>query len=135
MFDQKTYAVLADATALIHAGLVMFVVIGQVLILVGWWQAWQWPRNAAFRAAHLITISFVVLETWLGMVCPLTTLENYYRNLAGMDSYGTSFIAYWMNKVLFYSFPAWVFTLIYSLFFLLVLLTLWVYPPRRRKPV
>ncbi len=45
----------------------------------------------------------------------------------------TGFIARWVHRVLFYSFPEWVFTLAYVLFALAVAVTFRLVPPRRRE--
>jgi polyferredoxin len=133
MLGSSGYEFLADATVLIHALFVLFVAGGQLLILVGWVSGWAWTRNLVFRIAHLAAIGFVVLETWLGIVCPLSILENNFRGLAGAAKYEMSFIGYWLNRLLFFSFPAWVFTLIYSIFFLWVVVTFFAYPPKWRR--
>ena len=129
--NPQVYAWLADATVTLHASFVFFVVGGQLLILLGWLSNWHWTRNLIFRVAHLSAILFVILEAWLGVNCPLTILENRLREMAGQAGYELSFIGYWLNRILFYSAPEWVFTSIYSGFGLLVVLTFIVYPPRR----
>jgi len=126
----KLLSVLADVTVILHATFVLFVVLGQGLILLGWLRQWQWVRYFPFRGLHLLAISYVVLEAWLGLTCPLTTLENYLRSQAGEIGYGHSFIGYWVHYLLFYSAPEWVFTLVYSIFGSLVVLTFLAYPPR-----
>jgi hypothetical protein len=60
----------------------------------------------------------------------LTTLENWLRRQAGTGSYAESFIAHWVGRLLFYDAPAWVFTLGYSAFALIVVLVWWRFPPR-----
>jgi hypothetical protein len=121
----------ADLTVLIHATIVLFVIGGQVLILIGWLRKWLWTQNVVFRVLHLATIVYVVLEALLGIICPLTLLEYHLRQLAGETVHGMSFIGYWMHYFLFYTAPTWVFTLIYSVFGSLVLLTFIMYPPKR----
>ena len=122
-------ALLADIVVLIHALFVLFVVAGQLLILAGWLLKWNWTRNPAFRIAHLAAIGFVVAEAWLGIVCPLTTLEMELRASAGQSVHEMSFIGFWLHRLLFYTAPEWVFTLIYTLFALLVAATFIFYPP------
>lgn len=129
--DVHLYAWLADGVLVLHASYVLFVVGGQLLIVVGWIRHWAWTRNGWFRWLHLGAISFVVAEIWLGMRCPLTLLENNLRELAGSPRYDMSFIGHWLGRLLFYTAPAWVFTLLYTLFGLLVVITLMLYPPRR----
>lgn len=119
----------ADLTVLIHAIFILFVVGGQVFILIGWSRSWQWTQNAIFRYLHLAAIGYVVLEALLGITCPLTLLEFYLRQLAGEATHNTSFIGYWIHYFLFFTAPDWFFLLIYSLFGLFVLLTFIAHPP------
>ena len=127
---QSVYAALANAVLILHVGYVLFVVGGLILILTGGMRGWQWVRNPWFRAAHLAAIGYVVLESWLGIVCPLTTLEVWLRERAGQTSYTGDFIAYWLRRLLFFDAPAWVFTVCYSAFGALVLLSWFGVRPR-----
>jgi hypothetical protein len=125
------YTLLADLVALLHAAFVAFVVVGQALILIGWTAGWSWTRMAAFRWLHVTAIGFVVLEAWTGADCPLTLLESHWRQRAGWGGYPSSFVGYWLHRLLYYRAPEWVFTLSYSGFAALVVLTFVLYPPRR----
>ncbi|MGH8119146.1 MAG: DUF2784 domain-containing protein, partial [Gammaproteobacteria bacterium] len=80
----------------------------------------EWVRNPWFRVAHLLAIGVVVSQAWLGVLCPLTTLEMALRDRAGGAVYPGSFIAHWVEFLLYYRAPAWVFTLCYSVFGVLV---------------
>ncbi len=92
-------------------------------------------RNFYFRIAHLLLIGLVAAEAVFGIMCPLTTWEAALRSEPQPNE---GFIAYWIRRVLFYDAPAWVFTVAYVLFFLLVVATFcWVRPrmPRFRRPI
>jgi hypothetical protein len=128
------YRLLADLVLLFHFGYVAFVVFGLLLVLIGGWRRWQWVRNVWFRGAHLAAILIVVAESWLDIVCPLTTLENSLRTLAGQATHRESFIADFVHRILFITAPPWAFTAVYTLFGLAVLATLLWLPPRRRGP-
>ena len=132
---QIFYRIAADATVVFHAAFALFVVIGLLLILAGALRGWNWVRNFWFRMAHFSAIAFVVAESWLGITCPLTTWEHRLRELAGQSTYRGDFIAHWVGELLFFEFPTWAFTVVYSLFALAVLATLLFAPPRfsRRK--
>ncbi|AQZ93606.1 DUF2784 domain-containing protein [Halopseudomonas phragmitis] len=123
---------LADLVLAVHVAIVLFVILGVVLIVLGNAWGWRWVNRLWFRLAHLATILVVVAEAWLGLVCPLTTLEMWLREQAGSRVYAGSFIQYWLQRLLYYEAPDWVFILIYSLFALLVLAVWWRYPPLRR---
>lgn len=125
------YQLLADMVLALHVAIVAFVVGGLVLILVGNILKWRWVNSWWFRVLHLGSIGVVVAEAWIGMVCPLTTLEMWLRMQADQAIYSGSFIEYWLSRLLFYEAPEWVFTLGYSLFGFLVLLSWFCFPPER----
>lgn len=116
-----TYRLLADFVLVLHVAFVLFVIIGLVLTLVGYFMKWQWVRNPWFRWLHLAAIGIVVLQAWGGVQCPLTTLEDYFRASAGGVTYSGGFIAYWLRSLLFIQAEPWKFTVAYSLFGSLVL--------------
>lgn len=124
----------ADLILLLHAGVVAFVVLGQALILLGGALRWRWVRNRAFRLAHLATIALVVVQTWLGALCPLTILEQRYRTLAGAGVYSESFVEHWLGRAIFYDAPWWVFVVAYSAFGALVAASWWMVRPRPTTP-
>lgn len=123
---------LADAVLMVHTVFVLFVVVGQILIVTGWILEWRWTRQLIFRMLHMGAIGFVLLEAWAGLTCPLTVLENHLRlrTEIGTRVYDQNFIGYWLDRLIFYTAPDWVFTFIYSVFFALVVLMWIVHPPR-----
>lgn len=129
--DGVGYLVAADAVLAVHVLFVLFVILGLVAILLGRPLQWSFVRNPWFRIAHLVAIAIVVAQAWLGAICPLTILEMELRARAGVATYEGSFIAHWMQTLLYYDAPAWVFALCYTLFGLLVLFSwFWVRPRR-----
>lgn len=130
--DADAWTWLADLILGLHAAFILFVVGGQILIVAGWALGWFWPRHWLFRLLHLLAIGLVMLEAWLGVICPLTTLENILRSAAGVATYENSFIRYWVGELVFYAAPDWVFTLIYTVFAAFVALAWFVYPPHRK---
>ncbi|MFU8832579.1 MAG: DUF2784 domain-containing protein [Wenzhouxiangella sp.] len=121
---------MADIVLVAHALIVVFVIVGQALILIGWARGWHWVRNFWFRLAHLVTIGIVVAQAWLGRLCPLTIWEQELRRAAGQAFYQQSFIEYWLAEVLYLDLPWWAFVTAYTVFGLLVLLTWWRVPPK-----
>ena len=77
------YLFLSDAVLVIHALCVTFIVGGLVVIILGAAFKWQWVKNFWFRALHLAAIVLVALQAWLEVICPLTTLEMYFREKGG----------------------------------------------------
>jgi hypothetical protein len=134
MKPASLYLFAADLMLFAHLLFVAFVIFGLLLILVGRLREWQWVRNRHFRIAHLAAIAIVVLQSWFGVVCPLTTIEMALRDRAGDTVYEGTFISHWMESILYYRAPPWVFALCYTAFGLLVVASwFWVRPERRRS--
>ncbi len=133
MSDAQLYQWLADGVLFLHVAVVAFVVLGLVLILIGGVRRWRWVRNRWFRFGHLGAILVVVAQAWLGVICPLTTLEMWLREQAGGEGvYTGSFIQHWLQALLYYEAPGWVFVLAYTLFAAVVIVAWWRLPPSRR---
>ena len=133
MMTPSTYLLVADTVLLVHVGVALLVVGGLGCIVIGNRCGWQWVNGRWFRSAHLIAIANIVAQAWLGAACPLTTLEMWLRAQAGEATYDVSFVGYWLQRLLYYDAPPWVFVLVYSLFALAVVAVWWYYPPRNRR--
>ena len=123
----------ADLGLGLHWFFVLFVIAGLVLIVAGGFRGWQWGRERTFRYAHLAAIAVVVLQSWLGMICPLPTLEMWLRRQGGDAPYAGTFISYWMQVLLYYQAPAWVFAAVYTAFGLCVVATWYWVPLDKRR--
>ena len=129
------WVVLADTVLWLHVAFVLFVVVGLALIVVGGLRGWAWVRDRRFRWAHLAAIGVVVAQAWLGVLCPLTTLESALRERAGAATYSGSFVAHWAGELLYFDAPPWVFTVAYTAFGAAVALSWLLVPPRARAAV
>ena len=123
-------ALQADLVVVLHFAYVQFVVLGQLLIVIGWLRRWNWVRNFWFRLAHFIAIGLVALEALMEIECPLTTWEKSLRLQAGQPVNQASFIGRMMHNVLFVDCPESAFTWLHVGFALLVAATLFLVPPR-----
>jgi hypothetical protein len=119
---------MADLLLVVHFLIVVFIVGGLVLVWVGAPRQWQWTRNPWFRYLHLGAIGYVAAEALLGVACPLTVWEDMLRGGVRPES----FVGRWVQRLLYYRAPEWVFTAAYVLWTLATLLTLWLVPPRRK---
>jgi len=115
-------ALLADLISLVHFAYVAYVVLGQVLILVGLIARWAWVRNFWFRATHLGAIAIVALEAVFGITCPLTTWEHQLRRAAGQTVTERSFVADLVHQLMFFELPEWSFRVMHISFAVLPLL-------------
>jgi len=85
------YALLADLVASLHLGFVVFVVFGGLLALK--WRTVMWW--------HLSATAWAALVEFAGWTCPLTPIENWLRDQAGLRGYQTDFIAHYLLPVLY----------------------------------
>jgi hypothetical protein len=116
-----------DAIVVVHLLIVLFVVAGVPFVYLGAALRWTWVRSRRWRLLHLGAILFIAAESVLGIACPLTVWEDTLR---GQRS-GSGFIERWIDRLLFYDAPTWVFTAAYLAFAALVLVTWVAVPPTR----
>jgi hypothetical protein len=122
---------LADLILVAHALLIAFIVFALPLTWLGAWRRWRFVHHPGFRLTHLALIVFVVAQTWLGELCPLTVWEAQLRRAAGEPAQD-QFIQYWLSELIFVDASLDLLAWVYSLFGLAVVLTLWWVPVRRR---
>ena len=111
-----------------HFLITAFVVGGLLLIWLGAAAGWRWARNRWFRFVHLAAIGVIALEALLGVACPLTVWEDLLRG--GLQP--QSFVGRWVQALLYYDAPERLFTVLYVVWALATLLTLWLVPPRKK---
>lgn len=85
------YRLLADAILVFHFLFVVFVVVGGFLALKWRWLMWIHIPVAVWGAG----IEFA------GGVCPLTPLENQFREKGGQEGYDGSFIDQYIVKLVY----------------------------------
>ncbi len=128
------YAFVANAIVAFHFTYVMFVVIGELAIILGWIFHWHWIRNLPFRIIHFIATLTVAIQALVKVPCPLTVWEADLRELAGQASErDIRFVARLIRSVIFFDFPDWFFLMLYVGFGAIVLITLILVPPKIKK--
>ena len=81
----------ADAVMLIHFSFIAFALFGSFLVLWRRWIAWL----------HLPALAWGAWIEASGRICPLTPLENHFRELAGQSTYGEGFITHYLVPVIY----------------------------------
>ena len=119
---------LADALLAVHFLVAGFIVAGLVLVWIGAAAGWRWIRNPWFRYLHLAAIVFVAAEALLGYACPLTLWEDLLRGGARPES----FVGRWVQRLLYFNAPEWVFAALYAAWSAATLITLGLVPARRK---
>ena len=85
------YSILADLVVLVHAGFVLFVVLGGLCAL-------RWRRAVWFHLPAALWGAGIEL---LGGICPLTPLENHLRRLGGEAGYTGGFVEHYVLPALY----------------------------------
>jgi hypothetical protein len=85
------YNVLADAIVITHFLFIVFVVGGGLLVI----------RRSKIAFAHLPAAVWGAAVELFGWICPLTPLENRFRDLAGETPYSGDFIARYLLPVIY----------------------------------
>ena len=85
------YWIAANVVLLFHLGFVCFVLTGGLLVL-----KWRW---VVFL--HIPAVVWGVLIECRGWLCPLTPLEQWFRQAAGQGGYAGGFIERYLLPVLY----------------------------------
>jgi hypothetical protein len=85
------YLLLADLIVILHLGFIVFAALGALL-------AFKWPRLVWL---HLPAVIWAAITEFMGLICPLTPLENWLRQEAGADPYQTSFISHYLLPLIY----------------------------------
>ncbi|MGH8214574.1 MAG: DUF2784 domain-containing protein [Rhodanobacteraceae bacterium] len=110
---------------ILHFAIIAFNVAGCVLIPVGAWRRWCWVRNFWFRVAHVASLAVVAVQAVLGRVCFLTV----WQADASGASHVQPLIAGWIDRMIYWPLPLWVFEVGYVVVFAYVIaLWVWVRP-------
>jgi len=86
-----SYSLLADAMLLLHFAFVLFVAVGGFLVI-------KWARLAWL---HLPALAWAVWVELSGSICPLTPMEQSFRQQAGESTYTGSFISHYLEPILY----------------------------------
>ena len=111
---------MSEIILMIHLVIVVFFIVGFPIGL-----CWKQPK---FRYIHASFLGGITLFMVMGIPCPLTVLEEALRN----QSYEGSFLATWLNRILYLEWFDPFHVLIANLLFTaLVLSSFWWYPVRK----
>lgn len=83
--------VLDDVTVAVHYVVMAYIVFGGFLV----WR-WRWTLPV-----HLLAIAWAVISLIFPVDCPLTWLENYFRQMGGLPPLRGGFIDTYITGVLY----------------------------------
>ena len=81
----------ADAVMAFHFAFIVFALLGSLLVL-------RWPRLIWLHLPALAWGAYIEIS---GNLCPLTPLENHFRELAGEGGYYGGFITHYLGPIIY----------------------------------
>jgi hypothetical protein len=69
----------ADLFMFSHVLFAAFVFGGLVMAVAGLWLSWSWTTSSWFVAPHSGAVIFLVVRLFVGVPCPFSVLEDWYR--------------------------------------------------------
>ncbi len=123
----------ANLILIFHFMYVLFIVAGLLIIYLGYLMKWKFIKNPIFRWMHLSAMGIVIIELLFGIFCPLTEWEAELRGAQTISSYSSGFVPYWVHRLLFYNWSAWIFSLVYISIFILIIVAMLIIPPCYKK--
>jgi hypothetical protein len=120
--------VLAAAILAAHVGVILFNLFGLIAVPLGAVCGWRFVRVRWWRVLHLVSLAAVAGQAVLGRACILTIWQAAFVGMAGSP---TPLIMGWVNRVIYWPLPIWVFAALYLLVLGYALALLWLVPPAR----
>ncbi|MDD2877979.1 MAG: DUF2784 family protein [Acidiphilium sp.] len=108
---------LAEAILAAHLGIIAFNVAGLVVIPLGAVLGWRIVRVAWLRLLHLALLAVVAGQALAGQACILTIWQS---ELASRGTAPSPLIMHFVDQLIYWDFPFWVFTAMYVGVFLYV---------------
>ncbi|MHB1303809.1 MAG: DUF2784 family protein [Acidiphilium sp.] len=125
------HVALAEAILVLHLAVILFNVAGLVVIPLGAWLGWRIVRIAWLRLLHLALLAVVAAQALAGRACILTIWQS---ELAGRGAVASPLIERFVDGLIYWNFPLWVFIWLYVAAFLYVVALVVLVPFRARSP-
>ncbi|MDE0062550.1 MAG: DUF2784 domain-containing protein [Gammaproteobacteria bacterium] len=85
------YRLAADTMMVAHLLYIVFVVVGGLIAFRARWILWL----------HIPAVAWAIYVQYIGRVCPLTTWEKEFRDLAGDAGYDGGFIDHYIIPIIY----------------------------------
>jgi hypothetical protein len=118
--------ILAEAILAAHVAIILFNLFGLIAVPLGAVCGWRFVRVRWWRLLHLVLLAVVAAQAVFGHACILTIWQ---AALAGATGRPTPLIMGWVNRMIYWPLPLWVFAAFYLLVFGYALALLWLVPP------
>ena len=110
----------ATSVLALHLAIIAFNVAGCVLVPIGAWRGWRWVREFWWRLVHLLSLAVVAAQALSGRACFLTIWQGGVSDASHVQP----LIASWIERMIYWSLPLWVFAIAYAVVFVYVI-ALW----------
>jgi Protein of Unknown function (DUF2784) len=90
-FPTIAFELLSGLTVIVHLVFVIFVIAGGLVVI-----KWPW-----LMSLHIPAVIWAAAVELFGWICPLTPLENWFRQRSGQSLYETDFVERWVLPVLY----------------------------------
>lgn len=121
-------AALGQLVLVVHIIVIVFNIAGLVVIPLGAVRGWRFVRRRWLRLLHLGSLAVVAAQAALGRACFLTAWQAALTGDGARDP----LIMRWVNSVIYWPLPMWVFSAMYlAVFAYVVALWWWVRPEAR----
>jgi Protein of Unknown function (DUF2784) len=111
-----------------HVAIILFNLFGLVAVPIGAVCGWRFVHIRWWRLLHILLLAAVAVQALLGRACILTEWQG---DLAGAGPHPAPLIAGWINRLIYWPLPIWVFAVLYVAVLGYALALLWLVPPRR----
>jgi hypothetical protein len=118
---------MANAILAAHAAIIFFNVFGLVAVPIGAACGWQFVRIRWWRILHILLLAAVAAQAIFGRACILTLWQAAFAGAAGDR---TPLIERWVDRIIYWPLPIWVFAVLYVVVFGYALALLWLVPPQ-----
>ena len=85
------YTLIADILVILHFIFILFTIFGGFLVF-------KWKKISYI---HITAVIWAVLIEIKGWICPLTPLEQKFRDLSGYGGYKESFIEHYIEPLIY----------------------------------
>jgi hypothetical protein len=120
--------ILAEGVLAAHLAIILFNVFGLIAVPVGAVCGWRFVRVGWWRILHIVLLAAVAAQAVLGRACFLTLWQ---AALSGTAADQTPLIARWVNQLIYWPLPVWIFAVLYVVVFGYALALFWLVPLNR----
>jgi hypothetical protein len=119
--------IMVQAVLAVHVTVILFNVFGLVAVPIGAICNWRFVHIRWWRVLHLLSLTAVAAQALAGR-CFLTIWQN---DLTASAQPATPLIVRWIDLLVYWRLPIWMFAALYVLVFAYALALLWVVRPQR----